>query len=125
MLALARPVDDTTHHRHLEAFHARVFRFPNRHLSAQIVVNRLGHFLESGAGRTTTPWTGGNARHKTAHAQGLQNFSGNDHLLGARLTGFGGERDTNGVANALLQKNGQSGSRGHGATHTHTRLGQT
>ena len=93
-------------------------------MGAQVVVNALGQLLKSGAGGAATARAGGDAGHKRAQAQGLQNFSSHHHFLRARLAGLGCERDADGLANAFLQQDGQRCRRGHRALGAHARFGQ-
>src|ERR1035437_8692132 len=44
VLALTGTIDDAAHDRHLEFFHARILRTPDRHLLAQKVVDLLRQF---------------------------------------------------------------------------------
>ena len=89
VLALARPVDDATHDRHFQPFDTGVLFSPNGHLLTQKIVDFLRQFLEGGAGGAAATGTGGDTGHKGAQPQGLQNFGGDQHLLGAGFAGLG------------------------------------
>ncbi len=103
MLAFTGAIDDAAHDRHLQMLHARVLLAPDGHLGAQVVINLFGQLLESRAGGATTTRASRDTGYKCAQAQGLQNFRGNDHFLGPGLSGLGGERHPNGVANAFIK----------------------
>src|ERR1035438_7818965 len=74
VLGFARPVHYATHHGHLHALHARMFRLPERHLLAQVGLNLIGHLLEKGAGGAAASGTCGHLRREAANAQRLQDL---------------------------------------------------
>src|SRR5690554_6506544 len=48
MLGFARPVEDAAHHRHLELLDAWISLAPDRHVGPDVLLDRLGEFLEYG-----------------------------------------------------------------------------
>jgi hypothetical protein len=60
MLAFARAVDDAAHDRNLQAFDARIFFTPDRHVAADIVLDLAGKLLEHRRGCAAAAGTGGN-----------------------------------------------------------------
>ena len=56
---------------------------------------------------------------EAADAEGLQNLLSDADFFGAVAAGSGGERDADGVANAFLQQDPQSGARSHDAFGAH------
>src|SRR5713226_2711382 len=74
MLALAGAIDHAAHHSDLELFHARVLRFPHRHLIAEIGLDLLGHLLEEGRGRAPAAGAGRHLREKAPEPHGLEDL---------------------------------------------------
>ena len=104
VLALARPVDHTTHHRHVHLLDAGILFAPHRHLLAQVALDVLRQLLEVGAGGASATGTGDHHRHEGTQPHRLQDLLADTHLLRAVAAGLGSQRDADGVADALLQQ---------------------
>src|SRR6267142_3289470 len=124
MLALAGAVDHAAHHRHLELFHACVLPLPHRHLVAEVGLDLLGHLLEEGRGRASAAGTRRHLREEAPQSHGLEDLLGDQHFLRAIAARLGREGDADGVADAFLEKNGETRRARHHALGAHARLAQ-
>ena len=124
-LRLAGAVDDAAHDRHAHA-PRRPGSAPTRPACARAMwcLDALRHLLEERAGGAAAAGTGADLGPERAQAQRLQHLHGHQHLLGAVAARLRRERDADGVADALVEQDGQAGRRGHDALHAHARLGQ-
>src|SRR5215468_5029667 len=119
VLALARTVDDASHHRDVQLLDACVLRFPHRHLLTEIALDLLRHLLEERGGRAPAAGARRDLRDEVAKAHGLEDLLGDLHLFGPITARLGRERDADGVANAVLEQNGEPGRAGHDALGAH------
>ncbi len=67
----------------------------------------LGEFLKSGAGGAAATGACGNAGRKRAQAERLEQFAGCIDFFAAIAAGTWGERNTNGVADAVVEQNAE------------------
>ena len=74
--------------------------------------------------RASAAGTGGDQRHEGAETHGLQQFLRDLDLERAVAPRLRGERDADGVADALLQENAHGGRRGDDALRAHAGLGE-
>ena len=124
MLGFARAVDDAAHHRDLEVLDAGIFFAPHRHVLAQIRLDVLRQFLEHGGSGAAAAGASGDDRHELPEAHGLQQFLRHLHLARAVAIRLRRQRDADGVADALLQKDAHGGRRGDDAFRAHAGLGE-
>ena len=89
-----------------------------------MLLDALRHLLEEGARGAAAAGAGADLRPEGAQAQRLQDLHGDLHLLAAVATGRRRQRDADGVADALVEQDGQAGRRGHRALHAHAGLGE-
>src|SRR5882672_9370161 len=119
VLGLARPVDHAAHHRDLQLLHAGEAVLPRRHLVAQVGLDLLGHLLEEGRSGAPAAGAGGHQGQEAPDPQRLEDQLGDLHLLGAIAVGLGRERDTNRVADTLLQQDREPCGARHDALGAH------
>src|SRR5262250_2325802 len=119
VLALARTVDDASHHRDVQLLDACVLRFPHRHLLTEIALDLLRHLLEERGGRAPAAGARRDLRDEVAKAHGLEDLLGDLHLFGPIAARLGRERDADGVADAVLEQDGEPGRAGHDALGAH------
>ncbi len=124
MLRFARTVDDATHHGHVHAFHARIGLFPFRHLVAQEGLDIVCQLLEHGRRRAAATRARNDHRRELAQAHRLQDFLADDDFARAIAARLRRQRNTDRVADALLQQHRQRGGRGDDALAAHARFGQ-
>ena len=74
------------------------------------------------AGKKEQKTQGGGA--KAADAKGLQDLLGHPDFFGAIAAGSGGEGNTDGIADALLQKHAQRGAGGDDPFGSHASFGE-
>jgi hypothetical protein len=89
-----------------------------------MLLDRLCQFLEECTGRASATRAGDNHWCESAQPHGLQHLLGNDHLLRTLATGLWSQRNTNGIADALLQQYRHRRSRRDDAFRAHAGLGQ-
>src|SRR5215467_7069276 len=119
VLALARTVDDAPHHRDVQLLDARILRFPHRHLLAEVGLDLLRHLLEERGGRAPAAGARRDLRDEVAKAHGLEDLLGDLYLFGPIAARLRRERDADGVADAILEQDGESGCAGHDALGAH------
>jgi len=113
------PLTTHPHHRHVELLDACVLRLPHRHLLAKIGLDLLRHLLEERGRRAPAAGTCRDLRDEVAKAHGLEDLLGDLHLFGPVAAGLGREGDADGVADAVLQQDGEPGGAGHDALGAH------
>src|SRR5215470_2569931 len=119
VLALARTVDDASHYRDVQLLDACVLRLPYRHLLTEIALDLLRHLLEERGGRAPAAGARRDLRDEVAKAHGLEDLLGDLHLFGPIAARLGRERDADGVADAVLEQDGEPGRAGHDALGAH------
>src|SRR6476469_5492798 len=80
MLALARTVDDATHHCYVHVSDAGMFLAPQGHLLAPMDLNAIGELLKKGARSASASWACDDERRKRPQAHRLQNLLRYDHF---------------------------------------------
>ena len=124
MLRLAGAVDDAAHHRDVECFDAGILCLPRRHFIADEILDAAGQFLERGRGGAAATGACRDQRHEGTEAHGLQQFLRNLHFAGAVAAGLRRQRNTDGVADALLQQDTERRGRRHDALRAHAGFGE-
>ena len=81
-------------------------------------------FLEGGRGGAAAARAGRDQRHEGAEAHGLQQFLRHLHFERAVAAGFRGQRDPDGIADAVLQQDAERGGRRHDALRSHAGFGE-
>src|SRR5438093_594055 len=125
VLRLSGSVDDTAHHRHPQFFRAGIAGLPRGPLLAQVCLNLLRHLLEECRRRAAAAGTSGHLGRKAPQSERLQDLLRDLHLFGAVSSGTRGERDANRVADALLEKTGESRRAGDDSLRLHSRFRET
>src|SRR5262245_60819374 len=110
MLRLPGPVDDAAHDRDRQVLDTGIARRPLGHASLDMALDALRHLLEERARRPSADRTGAELGAEGAQAERLQGLHRDTHLLAAVTTRLWGQRDTDGVADALVEEDGE-GSR--------------
>src|SRR5215472_4741645 len=119
VLALARTVDDASHHRDVQLLDACVLRLPHRHLLPEIGLDLLCHLLEERGGRAPAAGARRDLRDEVAKAHGLEDLLGDLHLFGPIAARLRRERDADRVADTILEQDGEPGRAGHDAFGAH------
>ncbi len=120
----ARAVDDAAHHGDLQRLDAGVLLLPRRHVRAEVVLDPAGELLEHGRRGAAAAGAGGDDGEEGAEAHGLEELLRHLDLAGAVAAGLGRQRDADGVADALLQEDGERGGGGDDALRPHAGLGE-
>jgi len=111
VFGFARTVDDAAHDGDFEVFYAWVFMAPFGHFLADVVVYLFGELLVEIAVGAAAARATGDERAKIADAHGLE-----EELAGFDFTcpgcpWFRCKGNSNSIADALLEENGESGGR--------------
>ena len=109
VFGFAGTVDHASHDGDLHFLDACVAQLPHRHLLAQIALDLVGHVLEEGAGGAAAARASGDLWRETPQLKRLQNLLTDDDLFGAIPVRQRSKRGADGVSDALLQQNGDSG----------------
>ena len=91
---------------------------------AEILLDRLGEFLEHGRGGAAAAGAGGDDGQERAEAHGLQQFLRHLDFARAVAVRLGRQRDADGVADAFLQQDAHRGRGGDDALRAHAGLGE-
>ena len=107
VFAFAGAINDAAHDGKVQVFNTNELFTPNWHLITDIALDFFSQFLEHRRCRPPASGAGRHQGHETPQPHGLQNFLGNDNLLGPIAAGFGGQGDPDRIANTLLQEDRQ------------------
>src|SRR3954470_22399580 len=104
MLGLTGSVHDAAHYCNSHLLDAGMLESPDRHPLAEIILDLLSHLLKECARGAAAAGAGRYLRGEAAEPERLKNLLCDSHFLRPVSTGCRGERDPDGVADAVLKK---------------------